>query len=300
MQDIDFKNAVKTSIVEFHARGIPPIVERTISIPEFKSVNKVIVIIGPRRTGKTFLLYQIMKKMIEKGKTIQDFLYLNFENERVSGAQSGQLQGILDAYAELYPERTPIIFFDEIQNITGWDTFIRRLNDENHSIYITGSNSRLLSKEIATALRGRDFPIQLLPFSFEEFLRVRKIERTKNWEYGKTKLPIKKAFEEYEGLSGYPEIVLENKLEFIDDYFKTVLFRDAVERNKIKNSELLRLLMKYITRQYAQEYTINKFNHFAQSNAYKSSTSVIQRYSKILEDIYFCFFLNAKQKSFKK
>ena len=124
--------------------------------------------------------------------------------------------------------------------------------------------------------------------------------RTKVWEFGPIKIKVKKAFDEYAGLSGFPEIVLENRLEFVDQYFKTMLFQDIIERYKVTNTDLMRLFMQFLARQYGGDYSINKFNNFAKSSSYKSSTSTIQKYSKIVEDIYFCFFLKAKQKSFKK
>lgn len=300
MRDAEFKNAIKTSIAGFHSRGLPKIFPRNEPIPSFKHVRKIVVVIGPRRAGKTFFLYEIMENLIMSGHELEEFLYLNFENERISGVKKNQLTMIQEAYNELYPNRKPIFFLDEIQNAPHWDQFVRRLQEEGHQVYLSGSNSKMLSKEIATSLRGHDYPVQILPFSFKEFIRAKGVILSKNWEFDGTKPKVKKLFDEYLNLSGYPEIVLENRLEFVDEYFKTMLFQDAVERYKVENVELLRLLMKYLTKLYAQEYSINKFNNFAKSNNYKSSTSVVQRYSKILEDIYFCFLVNAKQKSFKK
>ncbi len=300
MESSELKLVLKEIIGRFHAEGPPQIFERDLELPEFHKANKVFVVIGPRRAGKTFVLYQIMHRLLKEGTPLQDLLYLNLENERLSGITAGQLGLILEDYEELYPGKKPVYFLDEIQNVTGWEKFVRRLNDEGYKVYISGSNSKLLSREIATSLRGRDYPIQVMPLSFKEFLKVRGVELKKNWEFDGTKNTVKKLFDEYMNLSGFPEIVIEKKLEFVDTYFKTMLYQDAIERFKIGNTGLFRLLMKNMTRQYGQEYSINKFNNFAKSNAYKSSTSVVQKYSKVLEDIYFSFLVNAKQKSFKK
>ena len=300
MLDVEIKKAVKEAIAGFHSRGLPKAFERDVEVPEFKEVNKVFVILVPRRAGKSYMLYQIMQELLKKGLDLVDFLYLNFEDERISEMKASQLGLALEAYGELYPDKRPLLFFDEIQNVAAWEKFVRRVNDEAYRVYVTGSNSRLLSKEIATAVRGRDYPIQVMPLSFKEFLGIRGIRPGRNWEFNGTKAAVKKAFDEFMHLSGFPEIVLEKKLEFIDQYFKTTLFQDIVERFKVENIELMRLLMKNLTRQYASEYSMNKFNNFAKSSGYKSSTSVIQKYSKCLEDAYFCFFVNAKQKSFKK
>lgn len=294
------KNAIKEMLMRFHSSQLPQIIPRDIRFSEFKKVNKVIVVIGPRRAGKTFVLYQLMKELLDADHQLKDIVYLNFENERLAELKANQLNLILTAYSELYGEGKPILFLDEIQNITGWERFVRRLNDENYKVYVSGSNSKLLSREIATSLRGRDYPIQVLPFSFKEFVNLKGIALEKGWEFGPTKTKVKKAFDEYVALSGFPEIVLENKLEFIDQYFKTMLFQDIIERYGITNTDLMRLFMQFLARQYGGDYSINKFNNFAKSSSYKSSTSTIQKYSKIVEDIYFCFFLKAKQKSFKK
>ncbi len=300
MDDFELKNTIKELLVRFHSSQLPDAINRDITVPNFRKANKVIVVIGPRRAGKTFVLYQLMKQLIELGMQLTDFIYLNFENEKLAELKSNQLDLILTTYNELYTEKRPIFFLDEIQNITGWERFVRRLNDEGYRVYISGSNSKLLSKEIATALRGRDYPVQVLPFSFREFITAKGLLLEKNWEFGPTRTKVKKAFEEYISLGGFPEVVLENRLEFVDQYFKTMLFQDIIERYKITNTELMRLFMLFLAKQYGGDYSINKFNNFAKSSSYKSSTSTVQKYSRIVEDIYFCFFLKAKQKSFKK
>ena len=287
-------------LVRFHSTPLPNIIPRDIIFNEFKKINKVIVVIGPRRAGKTFVLYQLIKGLLNAGWQPRDIVYLNFENERFGELKANQLDLILTVYTELYGEGKPALFLDEIQNITGWERFVRRLNDEGYKVYVSGSNSKLLSREIATALRGRDYPIQVLPFSFKEFISVKGIRLEKGWEFGPTKTKVKKAFDDYAALSGFPEIVLENRLEFVDQYFKIMLFQDIIERYRITNTDLMRLFMQFLSRQYGGDYSINKFNNFAKSSSYKSSTSTVQKYSKIVEDIYFCFFLKAKQKSFKK
>jgi predicted AAA+ superfamily ATPase len=300
MDDFGLKNAIKEMLVRFHSSQLPKIIPRDIGFNEFKKVNKIIVVIGPRRAGKTFVLYQLIKGLLDAGHQLKDIVYLNFENERLAELKANQLDLVLTAYNELYGEGKPVLFLDEIQNITGWERFVRRLNDENYKVYISGSNSKLLSREIATALRGRDYPIQVLPFSFKEFVNLKGIALERGWEFSPTKTKVKKAFDEYAALSGFPEIVLENKLEFVDQYFKTMLFQDIIERYRITNTDLMRLFMQFLARQYGSDYSLNKFNNFAKSSSYKSSTSTVQKYSKIVEDIYFCFFLKAKQKSFKK
>lgn len=300
MKNSELKRILKETIKEFHEKGLPKLIQRNIVCPEFKKINKIITIVGPRRAGKTYFLYQIMGGLLEKGKRLENILYINFENERISSIKQAQLYLIVETYKELYPEFTPLIFLDEIQNIKGWDKFVRRLQDEGYQIYVTGSNAKLLSKEISTALRGRSISVEVFPMSFKEFISFKEIKLDKNWEYGKIRFHVKKYFEKYLKLSGFPEIVIENQIEIIDEYFKTIFYRDILDRFKVKNTDLMRLLMKYIIRNHSQEFSIYKFNNFAKSNKYKSSTSVVQKYSKILEEVFFAFFVDAKYKSIKK
>ena len=183
------KDKLKIIIKEFHESSLPDLIERheifDLSILS-SSVNKVITIVGPRRAGKTFFLFQIIKKLLRQGSDLEDIIYINFEDERILPMKAENLQLILDAYFELYEKReTPCIFLDEIQNISGWDKFVRRLNDLGFTIFITGSNSRMLSREIATSLRGRTLTYEIFPFSFTEFLAAKGARPGKNVAYGK-------------------------------------------------------------------------------------------------------------------
>jgi len=189
---------------------------------------------------------------------------------------------------------------DEVQNVDGWDRFVRRLNEKRHEIFVTGSNSRLLSREIATSLRGRCITIELMPFSFREFLAAKGVSLEANWIHTSQRHEVKNRFDEFASLSGYPEVALENSLELVDDYYKTVFFQDVIERHGIKNTELMRLLMRYLFNHYGQTFTVNKFHQFAKSNGYTSSTSVVHAYTRILEDVFYCFLVPARQKSAKK
>jgi predicted AAA+ superfamily ATPase len=178
------KEKLKIIIKEFHESSLPDLIERQ-EVFDFSilrsSVNKVITIVGPRRAGKTFFLFQTIKKLLKQGSDLSDIIYINFEDERILPMKGVDLQFILDAYFELYEEKEhPYIFLDEIQNINGWDKFVRRLNDRGLTIFLSGSNSRMLSREIATSLRGRTLAYELFPFSFIEYLKAKGIKPGKN------------------------------------------------------------------------------------------------------------------------
>ena len=142
------KDNIKVVIREFHESKIPELTARRLSV-DFSvlrfPVNKIITIIGPRRAGKTFYMFQIIKRLLSEGNDLTDILYINFEDERILPLGAENLQTILDAYFEMYGDsRHPFIFLDEIQNIDAWETFVRRLNNQGYAVFVTGSNSRLL------------------------------------------------------------------------------------------------------------------------------------------------------------
>lgn len=142
------------------------------------------MLVGLRRAGKSFMMYQDAQNMIKSpGLTQENILYINFEDERLSDISSDSLGEILDAYFELYPEKKPLIYLDEIQVVYGWEKFARRLADSKYRVMITGSNAKMLSSEIATTLGGRYIPKEVFPFSFREYLEYKGIELDRNWIY---------------------------------------------------------------------------------------------------------------------
>jgi len=171
------KNVLKTIIADFHSQRLRPVLPRTTILPVNSGI--IISVIGVRRSGKTYLLYDTIKRLISAGIQKRNIVYINFEDERLSLQKDG-LDLILQAYLELYPENDLAecyFFFDEIQNVDGWEKFVRRIYDTiSRNIYISGSNSRLLSTEIATELRGRSVSYTLYPLSFSEYLDFNKAE----------------------------------------------------------------------------------------------------------------------------
>ncbi len=294
---MELKNVLKDIILEFQERGIPNYIPRDIQVPTFKRINKAISIVGPRRSGKTYLMYQIMKERI---RDMERILYVNLEDDRLFDMKGKGMGQILDSYKELYPEKTPVVFLDEVQVVPGWEKFVRRLVDSGVEVYISGSSSKLISKELATILRGRALTVNVYPLSFREFLRFNGIELSKNWEHSSQRLKVKKLFDQFMKTSGFPEIVLENDLSLIDDYFKTIFLRDIVERYRIKNLDLMELLMKYLVKNYARDFSINKFHNFAKSLGYKSSTSVVRSYLNMLQESYFAYLVPVWRKGKKE
>ncbi len=304
------KDNFKTIIAEFHESELPNMVLRDLVVdPMFfqsdSTVNKICTIVGPRRGGKTFFLLQLVKEFINTKCSIDNIIFINFEDERILPLRASDLQVILDAYFELYGEnRQPYIFFDEIQNVEGWEQFVRRLNDRGYRLFISGSNSKMLSKEIATALRGRTVTYELFPFSFSEFLRSNSLEPNIKQLYGKKRHAFKSHFDSYLFSGGYPEIALIQtesvKQRILQDYFNTVIYRDLVERYRINNQSLLRLWMNALMVNVSTLISFRKYENDFKSQGEKLSIASLANFSRYLEEVYFGFFVELYTESERK
>ncbi len=284
-------------IRDFHEMKIPEIVPRELKISKLKT-RKAIAIIGPRRAGKTYYMFHQIKELLEKGVRIEDTLYINFEDDRLYPIKLEEMDTILKIYYEMYPEakkRKKYFFFDEIQNVPNWEKFVRRILDtENAEVYLSGSSSKLLGKEIATSLRGRAISYTLLPFSFREYLSAKKITYTK-YQSSYEKARILHELENYLKFGGFPEIVLEEDVEIrnkiLKSYIDSLLLRDIVERYSIKNIKILRLLFNSLLSSFSKEFSIHKFYNFLKSQGYRISKNSLYEYVSHFEDSLTFFFV---------
>jgi len=225
-------------------------------------VNKIVSLTGVRRCGKTYLLYLTAKKLREKIAASQ-VIYINFDDDRIFPLALGDLSDLIEAYYELYPENkeeTVYFFFDEIQNVEGWEKFVRRVFDtENCRIYVTGSSSKFLREEIATSLRGRTITYELFPLSFREFLAFKGVEV--NIHSSRSLARIRKEFEEYLKRGGFPEVILHNEdiwRRTLAEYLDLILFRDICERYRVSNTFLMKYLIAYLMKNISTLVSVNK------------------------------------------
>ena len=297
------KEMFKYIIKEFHEARLPELYERKLTIPE---TQKVISLIGLRRAGKTFYFYQLINNLIEDSINPSQILYINFEDDRILPLNVKELNTILEAYYELYPENTSetlYLFFDEIQNIDNWELFIRRVHDKkNARIYITGSSSKLLSKEIATSLRGRTLSYYLFPLSFEEFLRFRQVTLNKDFEYTDARFKVKKLFSEYLVGGGFPEVVLEAeelRQDILRNYFEMFIYRDLVERFSIRNTSLLKSLVKFLITNIGTTFSVNSFYRTIKKDMPVGKDTLME-YLSYLEDINLVYLVPIFSYSLKK
>jgi len=301
------KEIFKQLIVEFQSRKLPKIIDRNIEIP--LNTNKIISVIGVRRSGKTFILFQTIKRLVnEQEIPIERIIYINFEDERLE-IQKEDLNQLIEAYKELYPDiplNKVFFFFDEIQNIEGWEKFIRRVYDNyTKNIFITGSNSKLLSSEIATSLRGRNISITVYPLTFKEFLKFKNFKVEKLDIYSTEKrAKIKKFFTEYMEFGGFPEIVfLEEKnlkIKVLQEYFEVMLYRDIIERYQIKNPLVLKYFIKRVIENVGKPLSINNIYNELKSQGYKTGKDSLYNYLEILETVFFSILVKKYTKSVLK
>lgn len=282
------KKILKTIIKDFHLRPLPPFKPRQLTVP--LDLGKIITIVGPRRAGKTWYLFQLIASLEKVGIKREQIFYLNFEDERLD-LDAGYDQ-ILDAYLELYPDQKLddlYIFFDEIQEIPDWEKYVRRLYDTvSRKIFLTGSNAKMLSKEIATALRGRSLSFEIMPLSFPEFLSFRSID-PKDTYSTKNRAKIQSSFDEYLTWGGYPELVdMESrfKANILQEYFNVMLYRDLMDRYEIRDASILKYLIKRLISSFTNEFSVNKLYNDLKSRGIKIGKDSIYRLMDRIFSIY--------------
>ncbi|MCD8268649.1 MAG: ATP-binding protein [Parabacteroides sp.] len=250
------------------------------------------VLAGIRRAGKSYQMYQDIQNLIESGKaTIEDCLYINFEDERISSISSSELGLLLECYAEMYDNRTPLIYLDEIQNIDGWEKFARRLADSKYRVFITGSNAKMLSRDIATTLGGRFIIREVFPFSFREFLTYHKIDIKKNWEYDpELRLQVIRQFDTYFHFGGFAETFpLTDKREWINSLYLKILLGDIIARNEIRNGSAIRLLAKKLAESVMQPTTQTRLLNIIKSSGSNIGRNTLADYLNYMNDVYLTF-----------
>jgi predicted AAA+ superfamily ATPase len=258
--------------------------------------RKAAVCIGVRRCGKSTYLHQIIRKLIDGGVSRENILYLNFFDDRLHNLQQDNLSVILEAYYSLYPEKknaeTVYCFFDEIQAVSGWEPFVDRLiRTEKCEVYLTGSSARMLSREIATQMRGRALSWELFPFTFREFLDARSVD----WQgplSTKKQLIVRKAFDEFWETGGFPEVIgLDRHLRIKthQEYFQAILFRDLVERHDVSHPKAVSDLAHWLVDNTGSLYSVNKLTGYLKALGHKVPKSSVSDYVGWFEDAYFLF-----------
>lgn len=250
------------------------------------------VLVGVRQAGKSYLLYQRAKMMLEAGHDISEMVYINFDDERLLGMTAEDFDLILQAYSTMY-ESKPVLFFDEIQNIEGWEHFARRLANQKYLVFITGSNAKMLSRDIATVLGARYFDEKVFPYSFQEFLVAKGVTLNKDWEYSKQRNEIQRLFADYFQWGGFPELFLyRNKRHWLNGLYEKIILGDVIQRNNIKNDHALRLAVKRLAENVKQPIAYNRLANLVKSTGVSTNTASMIDYVRYVKEACLMFTLD--------
>jgi len=251
------------------------LVHRKIHIVE---TDNITVLTGIRRCGKTYTLYEIAQSFDS-----ELILFLDFEDERLIALNSlSDYDVILDSYKILFPDKKPILFFDEIQNLNNWHFYLKRLHVQGYKIYVTGSNANMISREIATYLKGRSIEINIYPFSFNEFLQLKKI-KFQSKDVILNQPSILNAFEEYLTYGGFPEVIkanLDDKRTIAKNIYNLLFYKDLVAKYD-KDDYLLKLVVSKIAENLTKEFSISSLAKKIMA-LHKTSIPTVTEYFNIL------------------
>ncbi len=255
---------------------------------EFLKTKAVVqTVIGPRRAGKSFSLFFWIKKLALKDK---DYLFVNFEDDDVKYMDRSKKVRCIDEHVEIYGKEPKYIFFDEIQELENWESFIYSLVEKKrYVIFVTGSTSRVSSREVATQLRGRAITKVVLPFNFREYLGAKPGKILSRRERAK----IKHALHSYLSYTGFPQVLIDNispKI-FIREYLETVVFRDLVEKYRIENTGAVRFLLRRCISNFAKKFSVNKVYNELKSAGFKVGKATLYEYLHNIEELMIVFSL---------
>lgn len=248
------------------------------------------VLIGVRRAGKSFMLYQQIQQNLKRGITWDSMLYINFEDERLMGMTAQELNLILEVHGMMSKER-PILFLDEIQDINGWEKFARRLADNKYRVYITGSNAKMLGSDIATTLGGRYITKHIMPYSFPEILQANEVSYDSNTlatTFGRAE--VQRHFTNYFRFGGFPEGArLASKRDYINSVYQKIYLGDIASRNKIENQFSLRVLFRKLAESVKQPISFTRLTNIIASTGAKLSKPTLINYLEYSKDAFLVY-----------
>lgn len=280
------KNVIKQIILwQQEFVGKVRLQNRSVSFDE----NANYVLVGIRRAGKSYMLYQHIQHLVAQGHSREEILFVNFEDERITDIKKEELHLIIEAYRELFSYE-PIIFLDEIQNVDGWEHFARRLADEKYRVFITGSNAHMLSREIASTLGGRYLTKEIYPFSFKEYLEYQSITLPSHWEHSPVKTDVIRLFSDYFYFGGMSEMFnMQDKQSWLQSLYQKILYSDIVVRKGVRNEQSLRMLVRKLADSVMQPTAIKRLQNILQGNGTKITRETISSYIDYTNESYLTF-----------
>ncbi|OGV25816.1 MAG: ATPase [Legionellales bacterium RIFCSPHIGHO2_12_FULL_37_14] len=301
------QSLIQILIAEFQEKifHLQNTITRKASFP--KVDNKIKVAIGMRRTGKTVFIFQQISNLLQTGVSLSEILYINFEDDRLLSLTRNKLSEILDSFYSFYPEnhqKKCYFFLDEIQNVEDWPIIIRRFFDTKLvDIYLTGSSAKLLSKEIATSLRGRSLSVEIWPFDFNEYLQAKDLHIDRTIMGAKTKDLLNQMLDKYLLCGGFPEVTNYESMareQTLQEYVTVVTYRDIVERYQITHPAIVKYMIITLISNVASPFSINKFYNDLKSQGYKIGKDSLYEYTQYIEDVFLVFFVPLYSTSIRK
>ena len=288
------RDLIRQKIVDSLAAAVPSFTRRDVRLPGVR--GKAVAVIGMRRTGKSTFLWQVLSDRLAAGIAREGLLYFSFEDERLAGMKASDLHLLVEEYYALYPEwrdrKRAVFFLDEIQNVSGWESFVRRLLDtERVELFLSGSSARLLSREVSTSMRGRAMETLVHPFSFREYLRHfgqepdHKVDRLPK----SIRSALEKHLREYLAAGGFPEalgVSARDRVDLLRGYVDVALLRDVVERHAVSHPVALRWMTRHLLGNAAGSFSINKFHGDLRSQGIPVAKDTLHAYLGYLEDAF--------------
>jgi len=291
VMESQFRQVIRQKIADSLALPVPALTRRDVWVPGV--AGKAIAVIGMRRAGKTCMLWQELADRLAAGVARSALLYFSFEDERLAGMQAKDLDLVVEEYYRQHPEhRGPakaVFFLDEIQLVFGWETFVRRILDtENVDVFLSGSSARMLSREIASSMRGRAMEALVRPFSFIEALRhVGQEPPAAAWPDKRLRSTLDKALLAYLETGGFPEaqgLDQRSRTELLRTYVDVVLLRDIIERHDVSHPQCLRWMVRHLLGNPAGGFSVGKFHNDLRSQGMAIGKDRLYAYLEHLED----------------
>jgi predicted AAA+ superfamily ATPase len=289
---------INVALKEWEEKVLPKIKERSINFELFTKLDHIIDIVGVRRSGKTYLMYLVIKKLFEKGLDKNSVIYINFENKVLYPLSVKLLDELLNYFFEKKPKKM-FLFLDEIHNVKGWERWARNVYDEYKGkikLVVSGSTSKIMAEKISSLLTGRHISVKLLPLSFKEFLDFKGfVFSNSDLKYSKKKnVEIRKLFEEYMKFGGFPEVVLTNedmRMDILRAYYEDILYKDIVEKFKVREIVILENFIKFLFSNISSYFSFKRAQEYLNSVGIKTSTRTLLKYVSILEETFLFSFL---------
>ena len=263
-----------------------PVLNRSYSLDA--AMNYVFT--GVRQSGKTYLIYQSIQELLRQGIDIRTIVYINFDDERLIGFAPADFELLLQAHYQM-DERKPVLFLDEIQNVPAWEKFARRMANEKHRVYITGSNAQMLSSEFTTVLGGRYQIVNVFPYSFREFLSANRMVLENDWRYSDTVLSsVRRHFDTYFHYGGFPDsLTAVQKRDWLSALLQKMILGDIVARYGVKNIHALAFIVKKLSESIKQPISYTRLTRLVSSLGAKIQVNTVIDYMRYLEESWLLF-----------